>query len=96
MSKEILLQAKSVSVRYPGSEKNALESIFFDVYRGEILMLAGGSGSGKSTLLGLLSGLLPGLISIIGRHSLMEVSDKHGVPKTEETVPLPDGFLISV
>ena len=66
MSKEILLQAKNVSVRYPGSEKNALESVSFGVYRGEILMLAGGSGSGKSTLLGLLSGLLPGGCSVTG------------------------------
>ena len=60
-----LLQAKNLSVRYPGrrpSEQDvlALEDIDLEVHEGEFVSVVGPSGCGKSTLLSTLGGLLPG------------------------------------
>ena len=61
----ILLQAKNLSVRYPGRESGeqgvlALEDIDLEVHEGEFVSVVGPSGCGKSTLLSTLGGLLPG------------------------------------
>lgn len=48
------IEAKDLSFRYPGSQRNVLENIHFNVEKGEVLGVIGGTGSGKSTLLKLL------------------------------------------
>ena len=60
-----LLQAKNLSVRYPGRGPDeqgvlALEDIDLEVHEGEFVSVVGPSGCGKSTLLSTLGGLLPG------------------------------------
>lgn len=49
---------KSVSYAYPGSRKNALESVSLVVPAGTTLAIVGATGSGKSTLVDLLLGLI--------------------------------------
>lgn len=56
ISPEILLSV-DLTVRYRGGQP-ALQAVQMDVFRGEILGLAGESGSGKSTLGMALAGLL--------------------------------------
>ena len=51
------LSLQNLSLRYPGSEQDALAPLTLDVERSEILALTGPSGSGKSSLLRLLAGL---------------------------------------
>ncbi len=43
-----------VGLRYPGTEKNVLSDVSFEVGRGEIVALVGRSGAGKSTLANLV------------------------------------------
>ncbi|MDR3153887.1 MAG: ATP-binding cassette domain-containing protein [Deltaproteobacteria bacterium] len=52
-----MLEARSLSYRYPGAEGFALEDVSFALPAGEGLLVAGESGGGKSTLLALLAGL---------------------------------------
>ena len=55
MKKHVIIQVKDLVARY--GEDIILDQITFDVYLGEILVIAGGSGCGKSTLLKHLIGL---------------------------------------
>jgi ATP-binding cassette subfamily B protein len=48
------IQFKNVSFHYPQSEKNVLNSISFDLLKGEKLALVGENGAGKTTLIKLL------------------------------------------
>lgn len=48
---------ESVSFRYPGSTKNVLENISFEVKAGEKVAIVGENGAGKTTLIKLLSKL---------------------------------------
>lgn len=62
------IRFEGVSLRY--GEKSALESVSFEVKRGEVLALVGPSGSGKSSIVNLLPRLYEiteGSISIDGR-----------------------------
>ncbi len=52
---EPLITVRDLAVRY--GDREVLQHISFDVYRGENLVILGGSGGGKSTLLHLLAGL---------------------------------------
>lgn len=54
---EPLLQVHGLGKAFGGNR--VLESVSFDVARGEILGLLGPNGSGKSTLLNVVSGFLP-------------------------------------
>ncbi|MBZ9779365.1 ABC transporter ATP-binding protein/permease [Psychroflexus sp. CAK8W] len=48
------IRFENVSFRYPQSEKNVLNSISFDLLKGEKLALVGENGAGKTTLIKLL------------------------------------------
>lgn len=50
---------KSLSYRYRGTKKNAIEDISFELDRGEFLVIMGPSEAGKSTLATCLNGLIP-------------------------------------
>ena len=53
------IRFEGATVRYPGENRPALDSLEADVGPGEILVLLGSSGSGKTTALHLLLGLAP-------------------------------------
>ncbi len=55
MSREAIITVEHLSVRY--GDDVILQDVTMDVYRGEVLVVAGGSGSGKSTLLRHIIGL---------------------------------------
>ncbi len=48
------IEFKDVSFRYPGAEKQALESVSFVAEPGKVTAIIGGTGAGKSTLLNLI------------------------------------------
>lgn len=50
-----IIEAKDISMSYEG--KKVIDSISFDVKKGELLLIAGENGSGKTTLLKALTGL---------------------------------------
>ncbi len=52
------LSVKNCTIKYPGSETNALGGVSFEMPRGSFFVLAGASGSGKTTLLRSIAGLL--------------------------------------
>ncbi|MFD9629427.1 ABC transporter ATP-binding protein [Streptomyces violascens] len=52
-----VVRAESLTYRYPGSERAALEKVTVEVRKGEVLALVGENGSGKTTLSKLLTGL---------------------------------------
>lgn len=55
MTTDIMIQAKSLTMRY--GDYMVMESLDFQVCRGEVKVIMGGSGCGKSTLLKHLIGL---------------------------------------
>ncbi len=56
---EPIIQVKDLSFQYFGSNRRVLDRIDLEVYRNEIILIAGHSGSGKSTLLRSINGLIP-------------------------------------
>lgn len=52
------LSINDISFRYPGIDRNAINSIKFDINAGDSIGFIGASGSGKTTLIDLLLGLL--------------------------------------
>jgi phospholipid/cholesterol/gamma-HCH transport system ATP-binding protein len=67
-SKEVIIEVRDVVVGF--GERNVLDHLDLDVYRGEILGFVGGSGAGKSVLMRTIIGLLPkrsGVIKVFGQ-----------------------------
>jgi osmoprotectant transport system ATP-binding protein len=61
---------EGVTVRYPGSGRDAVDSISFELEAGELVVLLGPSGCGKSTLLRTVNRLVPldaGRVLVDGR-----------------------------
>ncbi|HZY97013.1 MAG TPA: ABC transporter ATP-binding protein [Candidatus Cybelea sp.] len=53
------IRFERATVRYPGSNRNAIEEISFECGGGELVVLLGPSGCGKSTLLRAVNRLVP-------------------------------------
>ncbi len=61
---------ESVVVRYPGTDRNAVDGVSFELHGGELVVLLGPSGCGKSTLLRTVNRLVPlagGRVVVDGR-----------------------------
>jgi ATP-binding cassette subfamily B protein len=56
-NEQALLEAKSVSYRYPRGSRAVLEEVEFALLRGDRVLLTSPSGGGKSTLVALMNGL---------------------------------------
>jgi osmoprotectant transport system ATP-binding protein len=54
-----MISFQHVTARYPGSSRNAVDDVCFDVGPGELVVLLGPSGCGKSTLLRTVNRLVP-------------------------------------
>jgi len=54
-----MISFQRVTARYPGSSRNAVDDISFDVGAAELVVLLGPSGCGKSTLLRTVNRLVP-------------------------------------
>jgi ABC-type multidrug transport system fused ATPase/permease subunit len=69
---------KNVSYRYPGTDKNVLDNLSFQIAAGERVVITGSSGSGKTTILRLLTAQLTPDIGRIefGGLNLSELSEK--------------------
>jgi ABC-type sugar transport system ATPase subunit len=70
---EFILKMEGISKSFPGVK--ALDSVSFDLKRGEILALIGENGAGKSTLMKILSGVYrqnEGKIILEGNEVLFE------------------------
>lgn len=70
---DVVLRMKSVSARYPGTDRQVLCDINFELARGERIALVGASGSGKTTILALAMGELAPIAGDVhtGRASLL-------------------------
>lgn len=60
-NKNIILEVKALSYKYPKSDEYILKDINFTVNKGEHILVCGSSGSGKSTLSKCLNGIFPHL-----------------------------------
>lgn len=54
--KVAMVEFKDVSITYPSSTEEALSSLSFKAYKGDVIGIIGGTGSGKSTLVNLIPG----------------------------------------
>ena len=53
-----MIQVQNLTYSYPGTEKQVLKNISFEIKEGEIFGFLGPSGAGKSTTQKVLNGLL--------------------------------------
>ena len=98
---EPLIKVRGLSFRYPGAEDFLLRDLSFEVFAGEIFLLAGETGSGKSTLLSVLCGLIPwasrgefrGEVMVLGRR--WPVSPKELFPRVSILFQNPAEHLIA-
>lgn len=91
-AKTIVYDVRGVNFTYPGTTRQILHDITFDVHAGEIMEILGPNGAGKSTLLSLMMGFMKadsGSIEIegeaIGEMTAKQIAGKVGyVPQTHE------------
>jgi osmoprotectant transport system ATP-binding protein len=79
-----------VTVRYPGSQRNAVDGVSFELGGGELVVLLGPSGCGKSTLLRTVNRLVTldeGRVVVDGR----DVSEVDPVELRRGIHPCKDG-----
>lgn len=53
--RETILEFKNVCKRFPGMEKNAVDSVNLSIKKGEFVTILGTSGSGKTTLMKMVN-----------------------------------------
>jgi ABC-type multidrug transport system fused ATPase/permease subunit len=87
------ISVKDLSFRYPGSSKNAIDSLNLSIPEGSLTAIVGPSGSGKTTLVDLLLGILEpkfGSVLISGFEPQVAISKWPGsisyVPQNTVTV----------
>jgi osmoprotectant transport system ATP-binding protein len=73
------LELRSVSKRYPGQRRPAIEALSFTVPAGEVCVLVGPSGSGKTTAMRLINRMIPisGGDILLGGRSVLEREPRH-------------------
>jgi ATP-binding cassette, subfamily C, bacterial CydCD len=59
LGRPVLVEARQVSVSYPGRSQPAVHEVDLDLRSGEVVALAGPSGGGKSSLVAALMGFVP-------------------------------------
>ncbi len=75
------LRARSLLVRYPGTETDALGPINLDVAAGAHVVVTGASGTGKSTLAAACLRFLDpagGLLELVGPHAAADITTLRG------------------
>ncbi|OHZ01623.1 ABC transporter ATP-binding protein [Salinicola sp. MIT1003] len=59
IKREPVIVVDGLTLRYSGAEQRALDSVSFEVGKGEVFGILGSTGAGKSTLLKVLAGVIP-------------------------------------
>jgi simple sugar transport system ATP-binding protein len=96
-----MIELRGISKIYPGSIKPANNNISIDLYKGEILCIAGENGAGKSTLMKILYGLETpdtGDIYVNGKMEKIDsplVAKKHGIGMVHQHFKLFDDFTVA-
>ncbi|HWA15993.1 MAG TPA: ABC transporter ATP-binding protein, partial [Gemmatimonadales bacterium] len=92
----MIIEATPLTVRYPGTDRPALEAVPFTLGAGELVAVVGPNGSGKTTLLRALLNLVPveqGLVTIAGKPlrgwSPRELARQVGVVSQREEAVFP-------
>ena len=60
-----MIEVQNLTYSYPGTEKQVLKNISFEIKEGEIFGFLGPSGAGKSTTQKVLNGLLKGFVGSV-------------------------------
>lgn len=83
--KEVLVEARDLSLRYEDADEALFEGLRFKIARGERVVLAGENGCGKSSLINVILSKVPGSSS----------EAKKNLPLTEGTLDVASGLVIS-
>lgn len=87
-SAQVLLEIEGLTVRYPGSQHDALNDASLVIRNAEIVSLAGPNGSGKTTLLEAVAGQLHFTVGSVKHESMELIGSKASViNKTIRLVP---------
>ena len=94
----IILKMENIHKSFPGVK--ALDSVTFDLKKGEVLGLVGENGAGKSTLMNILTGVLKpnqGTINLEGQNVEFhdnQQAQKHGISYIHQELNLIDELTI--